>query len=194
MYDFVEGDLVERSPTQAVVAAGGVGYRLTIPVSTFDALPKSGRAKLLVHLYVREDVLRLYGFATVDERRLFTNLLSVQGIGPSMALAALNGMSVNDFRLAVVNEELAVLARVKGIGRKTAQRIVIELKRQMERELAERPVGGVRPSALTGDAVAAMIALGYKRSVSEAAVARAIEKLGRDAALELIIREALQQI
>jgi len=194
MFDYLEGDLVKRSPTQAVVATGGVGYRLTIPVSTFDALPESGRVKLRVHLYVREDVLRLYGFATEDERRLFTYLISVQGIGPGTAIAVLNGMSVNDFRLAVANEELDVLSCVKGIGRKTAQRIVIELKREMERELAERPAAGVRPLALTGDAVAAMLALGYKRSESERAVVRAVDKLGRDASLDRVIREALQQV
>lgn len=194
MFDYIEGDLAAKSPTQAIITTGGVGYRFTIPVSTFDALPGSGQAKLLVHLYVREDVLRLYGFATEDERRLFAYLLSVQGIGPGTAIAVLNGMSVNDFRLAVANEDLAGISRIKGIGRKTAQRVVIELKREMERELAERPVGGPPGLALSSDAVAAMLALGYRRSSSEAAVARALEKVGRDASLDQVIREALQQV
>ena len=194
MLDYIEGDLVSRSPTQAVIATGGVGYAFTIPVSSFDALPQSGRARLLVYLYVREDALRLYGFTTEDERRLFIYLLSVQGIGPGTALAVLNGMSVNDFRVAVAHEDLVSISRIKGIGRKTAQRVVLELKREMEREMLERPAGGPTVAGATGDAVAAMLALGYKRSASEKAVARAQKKLGPDAPTEQLIRNALQQI
>lgn len=194
MFDYVEGDLASRSPTQAVIEAGGVGYRFTIPVSTFDALPEQGRVRMLAYLYVREDIHRLYGFATEGERRLFTRLIGVQGIGPGTALAVLNGMAVEDFRRAVAGEELTVITGLKGIGRKTAERIVLELKRDMERELLERPAaGGVTPR-MVNDAVAAMLSLGYRRSRSETAVADAIKKLGREAKLEEVIREALQRV
>ena len=192
MFDYVEGELTGRSPAEAIIEAGGVGYRFTIPVSTFDALPQQGRFRMLAYLYVREDVHRLYGFATQGERRLFTRLIGVQGIGPSTALAVLNGISVDDFRRAVAEEKLLVISKVKGIGRKTAERIVVELKRDMERDLIERPAAGGIAAGVVGDAVAAMLSLGYKRSKSEEAVGRSVKKLGRDASLEQIIREALR--
>ena len=194
MFDYLEGDLVGKSPTQVVVATGGVGYRLTIPLSTFDALPRDGRVKLLVHLYVREAEMRLYGFAGEDERRLFVRLIAIQGIGPGTAIAVLNGMSVDDFHRAIVSEEISAIAKAKGIGRKTAERLIVELKGEMERELAERPVGRRAVAAPTSDAVAAMLALGYRRSVSEKAVTRALEALGRAASLEDVIRRALQEV
>lgn len=194
MYDFIEGDLIHKSPAQAVVSANGVGYRLTIPISTYEALPAGGRVRLLAHLQVREDALRLYGFATEDERAIFTHLISVSGVGPSTAIAVLNGISVDDFRRAVASEQVAVLCQVKGIGRKTAERIIVDLKREMERELTERPLTGKPGGAVTSDAIAAMLALGYTRSVAEKAVARAVDKVGYDAPLEQIVREALQQV
>jgi len=193
MFDHVQGNLVGKSPTEAVIATSGVGYRLTIPLSTFDALPESGQAKLFTYLHVREDALRLYGFATEDERRIFTSLLGVQGIGPGMGIAVLNGISADEFRQAVAGEDLATLARVKGIGRKTGQRIVLELKREMERQLLELPAGKPGVSSVTSDAVAAMLALGYRRSAAETAVAHALKTLATGASLEQIIREALQQ-
>jgi len=194
MYDHIEGELVSKSPAQAVIAAGGVGYSFTIPISTFDALPERGRAKLLAYLHVREEILRLYGFASEKERKLFLRLISISGIGPSTALAILNGLTVDEFRRAVASEEVSTLCRVKGIGRKTAERIIVELRRDMERELLEEPEGRGGAVSLTADAVQAMLVLGYTRSASEAAVTRALEKVGRDATPEQLVREALQQV
>jgi Holliday junction DNA helicase RuvA len=193
MYDYIEGELVSKSPAQAVIAAGGIGYRFTIPISTFTALPERGRAKLLTYLHVREDALKLYGFASEKERKLFVRLIGVSGIGPGTAMAILNGLSVDGFRRAVAAEEVATLCRVKGIGRKTAERVIVELRREMERELLEEPEARGAAS-VTADAVAAMIALGYTRSVSEAAVERALDKLGRGANLEQVVRRALQEV
>jgi Holliday junction DNA helicase RuvA len=192
MFDHIQGELVSKTPTQAVISAGGVGYAFTIPLSTFDALPPRGAARLLVHLHVREDALKLYGFATEDERRLFTQLISISGIGPTTAVTILNGISVEDFRQAVAGEQAALLCKVKGVGRKTAERIIVELKAEMEREIIERPAGRKTDIVLTADAVAAMTALGYTRSAAENAVARAVEKLGRQAPLEELVREALR--
>ena len=194
MYDHIQGDLVSKSPTQAVISAGGVGYRLTIPLSTFDALPGSGAAKLFVHLQVRDDALKLYGFATEAERRLFTQLTGVSGIGPNTAIAVLNGIRPEDFRRAVAAEKADELCRIKGIGRKTAERIIVELKRDMERELIEETGLTAGARGAVSDAVAAMLALGYTRSSAEKAVTRALEKLGREAPPEQVVREALQQV
>jgi holliday junction DNA helicase RuvA len=194
MYDHIEGELVFKSPAQAVIAAGGVGYRFTIPISTFAALPDHGHARLLTYLHVREEALKLFGFASEKERKLFVRLISVSGIGPGTAMAILNGLSVDEFRRAVAAEEVSTLCRVKGIGRKTAERVIVELRREMERELLEEPVARGAAGSLTTDAVAAMLALGYTRSAAEAAVLRALEKLGRDANLEQVVRQALQQV
>ena len=139
MYDHIEGELVFKSPAQAVIAAGGVGYRFSIPISTFAALPDRGRAKLLTYLHVREDVLKLFGFASEKERKLFVRLIGVSGIGPGTAMAILNGLSVDEFRRAVAAEEVSTLCGVKGIGRKTAERVIVDLRREMERELLEEP-------------------------------------------------------
>ena len=194
MYDHIQGDLVSKSPTQAVISAGGVGYRLTIPLSTFDALPGSGAAKLFVHLQVRDDALKHYGFATEAERRLFTQLTSVSGIGPNTAIAVLNGIRPDDFRRAEAAEKADELCRIKGIGRKTAERIIVELKRDMERELIEETGLTAGARGAVSDAVAAMLALGYTRSSAEKAVTRALQKLGHEAPLEKVVREALQQV
>jgi Holliday junction DNA helicase RuvA len=194
MYDHIEGELVFKSPAQAVIAAGGVGYRFSIPISTFAALPERGRAKLLTYLHVREDVLKLFGFASEKERKLFVRLIGVSGIGPGTAMAILNGLSVDEFRRAVAAEEVSTLCGVKGIGRKTAERVIVELRREMERELLEEPATRGAAGNLNADALAAMLALGYTRSVSEAAVLKAMEKLGRDANLEQLVRQALRQV
>jgi len=197
MFDYLQGKLASKSPTEAVIAAGGVGYRLTIPLSTYDALPDDGDAKLLVYTHVRAEVLRLYGFYTEDERRVFTSLLDVQGIGPSTAISVLNSMPVNEFRRAVAHEDVATISRAKGIGRKSAQRIVIDLKREMEKQISEAAPAAEGVSVgvgITSDAVAAMLALGYRRSAAERAVDRALKRLGGDAALEDVIRQALGEV
>ncbi len=192
MFDHIQGELTSRTPAQAVLSAGGVGYAFTIPLSTYDALPPGGQARLLAYLHVRDDALKLYGFATEDERRLFTQLLGVGGIGPTTAISILNGITVEDFRQAVAQEEAGILCKIKGVGRKTAERIILELKSAMEREIVERPGARKGDVVLTADAVAAMLALGYTRSAAEGAVARAVEKLGRQAPLEHLVREALR--
>jgi len=194
MYDYVEGELVSKRPAQVVLETGGVGYRFTVPLSTSDVLPDGGRVKLFAYLHIRDEELRLYGFATEDERSLFLRLTAVSNIGPGTALTVLSGMTVNDFRRAVAREDLPALCRVKGIGRKTAERIVVELRAQMQRELVELPPEGLRASALVSDAVAAMLALGYRRSDSEKAVRRALDRLGAKANLEELVRAALQQV
>lgn len=194
MYDYVEGEVASKSPTQVVLSVNGVGYRFVVPLSTYDALGSAARARLLAYLYVREDVLRLYGFATEDERRLFARLIGISGIGPGTAIALLNGMSVAEFRAAAAREDATPIQRVKGIGPKIARRIVLEMTDEMGRELLEQRADGAPVSALTSDAVAAMLALGYKRSASERAVARAFDSLGREAPLAAVIRKALHEV
>lgn len=195
MYEYVEGELVSKSPTTAVIDAGGVGYRLHIPLSTYRRLPDKGRTKLLTHFYLREDTQRLYGFATDAERDVFSRLLSVPKVGPVLALAVLSGLSLAQLRDAVENRRPEILSRVKGIGPATAERLVQELHRDPLPGLgavASLPSG---PAAdTTRDAVSALLTLGYQRSSAERAADKALKKLGQDASLEDVVTEALRAV
>ncbi|HEY2140224.1 MAG TPA: Holliday junction branch migration protein RuvA [Chthoniobacterales bacterium] len=130
MITFLQGKLVSALPTQAIVDVAGVGYEIFIPLSSYDKLPAAGQAvQVLTHLHVREDAHILYGFMTAAERDLFRLLVNnVSGIGPKLALAVLSGMSVSNFKSAVVNADIASLSKISGLGKKTAERIVLELK------------------------------------------------------------------
>src|SRR3954468_4541025 len=130
MITFLDGKLASALPTQAIVNVGGVGYEILIPLSSYDKLPAAGQpVRILTHLHVREDAQILYGFMTAAERDLFRLLVNnVSGIGPKLALAVLSGMSVNNFKTAVVNSDVTALSKITGLGKKTAERIILELK------------------------------------------------------------------
>lgn len=192
MYDHLTGALRTKQPTRAVIEVGGVGYELTIPLSTFEALPQDGETTLYTHLHVREDSLRLYGFANPDERRFFRRLLDVGGIGPAVALSILSSTRYADFREAVVGENLPALTRLKGVGRKLAQRIVLDLKDALEKEAPDLP-DKVRPElvGVRDDAVAALLTLGFKQASAAKEVDRILAGKGEPPALEDIVRRAL---
>jgi Holliday junction DNA helicase RuvA len=180
MITFLEGTLVESLPTQIVVAVQGVGYQVLIPLSSFDRLPAPGQpVKILTHLQVREDAHILYGFMSAAERDLFRLLVQhVSGIGPKTALDILSGMSVTNFKAAVVNGDAGLLAKCKGIGKKTAERIVVELKDKVGIAAAwEAASAGHAPTpeeAHINDAVLALISLGYKQVDAHKAVRAAL--------------------
>jgi holliday junction DNA helicase RuvA len=176
MITHLSGTLVESLPTQIVVDVGGVGYHVLIPLSSYDRLPAAGsQLKILTHLAVREDAHVLYGFTSAAERDLFRLLVNhVSGIGPKTALDVLSGTSVTSFKAAVVAGDIAALSRIKGIGKKTAERIVVELKDKVGIAAAwEAASAGHAPSAedvKVNDAVLALIALGYKQVDAHKAV------------------------
>jgi len=196
MIGSLRGRLVAKHPPALVVDVGGVGYELEAPMSTFYALPALGEeVRLHTHLVVREDAHLLYGFSTEGERRLFRHLLRVTGIGPKIALALLSGMSVDAFLLCVESDDVETLVRVPGIGRKTAERLVVEMRDRI-RALGEAvPAAGdvaiVRPSqgGPAAEAFAAMVALGY-RPAEVTRLLKSVEAQG--ASTEDIIREALK--
>jgi Holliday junction DNA helicase RuvA len=198
MITFLEGTLVEALPTHIVVAVHGVGYQVQIPLSSFDRLPALGAIlKILTHLQVREDAHILYGFTSAEERDLFRLLVEhVSGIGPKMALAVLSGMSVPAFKAAVVNEAVAEISRVKGVGKKTAERIVLELKDKVGVAAAWEAASGKQAegTAEMNDAVLALISLGYKQVDAHKAVKQVLEvEPGRKTAEE-IVRKALKTL
>lgn len=183
MIHHLNGTLVESLPTQIVVDVGGVGYHVLIPLSSYDKLPTPGtQIKILTHLTVREDAHILFGFMTASERDLFRLLVQhVSGIGPKTALDVLSGTTVTAFKAAVVAGDTAALSRIKGIGKKTAERIVVELKDKVGIAAAwEAASSGHAPSAeevKVNDAVLALIALGYKQADALKAVRTAEIKL-----------------
>ncbi len=175
MIGFLRGRLAVKQPPMLLVDVGGVGYELEAPMSTFYGLPATGETvTLFTHLVVREDAHILYGFGTESERRLFRALLKVSGVGPKIALGVLSGASVDDFVRIIEAEDVAMLTRIPGIGRKTAERVIIEMRDSVQKLGAAAVAGGAGPSALAagagagvagspqGEAFSALIALGYK--------------------------------
>jgi Holliday junction DNA helicase RuvA len=198
MITFLEGTLEEALPTQIVVAVHGVGYQVLIPLSSFDRLPALGaRIKILTHLQVREDAHILYGFMSTEERDLFRLLVEhVSGIGPKLALAVLSGMSVLNFKAAVVNNAVTEISRVKGVGKKTAERIVLELKDKVGVAAAWEAASShqAEGTAEINDAVLALISLGYKQVDAHKAVKQAVESEPGRKTTEDLIRRALKSL
>jgi holliday junction DNA helicase RuvA len=197
MITFLEGTLEEALPTQIVVAVQGVGYQVYIPLSSFDRLPQPGaRVKVLTHLQVREDAHILYGFMTADERDLFRLLVEhVSGIGPKTALAVLSGMSVGAFKAAVVNNAVTEISRVKGLGKKTAERVVLELKDKVGVAAAWEAASSAQAGHTEmNDAVLALISLGYKQVDAHKAVKNLLEADPGQKSAEELVRRALKAL
>jgi Holliday junction DNA helicase RuvA len=191
MIEYLEGILAAKEPVAAVIDVGGVAFSLSISLQTFDALPAAGeRVRLLAHLHVREDALQLFGFARAEERRLFRQLQSISGIGARMALNILSGIAPDDLRLRVSTGDVGALTRIPGIGKKTAERIVVELRDTFAKGMdeKERAAAGGRLSA-RDEAMMALQALGYSRPASEKALAgstKLLEGEGSPGASEMI--------
>ena len=192
MIGFVRGKLVIKSPPHLTVDVGGVGYDIEAPMSTFYTLPAVGSdVRLLTHLVVREDAHILYGFGTQEERLLFRNLLKVSQIGPKLALAILSGVSVEGFATLVKLQDTAALTRIPGVGRKTAERVLMEMRDRLEALNAATLSGAVpmMPSSIEGEAWTALVALGYK----PAEVTQMLKPFaGSGGTTEDLIRRALQ--
>jgi Holliday junction DNA helicase RuvA len=192
MIGSVRGRIASKTPPQLTVDVGGLGYELEAPMSTFFLLPAVGEeVRLLTHLVVREDAHILYAFATENERRLFRSLIKVSGVGPKIALALLSGINVEAFALCVQNEDIAALTRVPGIGRKTAERLVVEMRDRLG-PAAEPGVSAAASTQLPSpeaEAFGALVALGYK----PAEATRLLKAAGPGThSTEELIRRALQ--
>jgi holliday junction DNA helicase RuvA len=199
MITFLEGKLVSALPTQATVDVNGIGYEVFIPLSSYDKLPTVGQAiRILTHLAVREDAHILYGFMTVPERDLFRLLVNnVSGIGPKLALAVLSGMSVSNFKTAVVNSDITAISTISGLGKKTAERIVLELKDKLGVAAAwEAATAAHAPTPeqeQANEAVLALIALGYKQVDAHKAV-RDLQTQGQAKSAEELVKLALKKM
>jgi Holliday junction DNA helicase RuvA len=199
MIGFLHGKVVDALPTHVTIDVNGVGYDVLIPLSSYDKLPEAGQeVKMLTHLAVREDAHVLYGFMTTAERDLFRLLINtVSGIGPKIALNILSGMNVTVFRGAVANSDVKALAQISGVGKKTAERIIVELKDRIgaagawEAASAQRALSPMDQKI--NDAVLALMALGYKQVEAHDTVRAAVGALGEKATLEEVVRACLKK-
>ncbi|MFT5114439.1 MAG: Holliday junction DNA helicase RuvA [Parasphingorhabdus sp.] len=196
MIGFLEGRLVQKQPPQLLVNVSGVGYEVEAPMTTFYDLPDTGANVLLhIHMQVREDAHRLYGFSTRAQRDLFRMLLKVNGVGPRVALAILSGLRVEEFHQCVMQGDITALTRVPGIGRKTAERLLIEMRDKLE-DISNTSIESSMSSTgiatdPVSEAVSALIALGYKPTEAS----RVVQSINHeDATSESLIRQALSSL
>jgi Holliday junction DNA helicase RuvA len=194
---YLEGKLIEKNPTHLILDVNGVGYSVNIPVSSYGRLGEIGETiKILTHQHVREDELRLYGFSTKPEKELFELLISVNGVGPRVALGILSSISVEDFQRSVLEEDFDVLTHISGVGKKTAQRLIVELKEKLTK-VDLRAEKGVEVKERIGvsvedEAVLALVSLGYNKFDARKAVEKVSSESKESLPIEELIKRALQ--
>jgi len=209
MIAHLSGTLLSKQATSVILDVGGVGYEITIPVSTFYELEDPGSTvQLRIYTHVREDALQLYGFKTARERELFTRLISVSGIGPKLGITLLSGMSADEMIASIRTNNLARLTLIPGVGRKTAERLVMELRdkvaslssAELEEELGTKtPAGAPLPTedSMRSDVLSALLNLGYQRTSAEKVVNSAFDEgadESGDVSVELILRRSLRKL
>jgi holliday junction DNA helicase RuvA len=191
MIAHLRGRLLAKRPNHAIVEAGGVGYDVTISVPTFSDLPQLGsEVALHIHTHVREDALALYGFLRPSEKQIFEKLISVSGIGPKLAITILSGMPADEMALAIRGNDVPKLTRIPGIGKKTAERMVLELRDKLPKEALGEVTVLSATSPVEEDVLSALVNLGYQRPVAERALATA-SKNGKGVSFDVMFREAL---
>lgn len=197
MIAYLKGILAHKSPDFVIIDVNGVGYGLSVSLNTFYQLPEPGRDVFLhTYTYVREDILQLYGFGTTEEKRLFLELIAISGVGPRVALHILSGMSPEEFHQTVIEHNVKRLQKIPGVGKKTAERILLELKHKLKvpEEISKGLPAGADESSITADAMSALMNLGYKQNEAHNAISRAYKKLGKNASLEDLLKEALRSM
>ena len=205
MIAHLSGTLLAKQPTSAIVDVGGVGYEVVIPLSTFYELGENGsQVQLRIYTHVREDALQLYGFKTARERELFLQLISVNGVGPSLAIKLLSGMNADEMIASIRTNNLVRLVAIPGVGRKTAERLVVDLRDKiaalsspaLEEEFVAKAVAAgelASTESMRDDAMSALANLGYQRAAAEKAVKNAIDE-GGDLSVEVILRRSLRSL
>ncbi len=189
------GKLTAKAPEEIILDVGGVGYHVFIPLSTFYELPERGEVLTLhIHTAFRENALELYGFLTLKEKAMFRMLLGVSKIGPKLAQNILSGISADELTTAIISGNILKLNSIPGIGKKTAERMVLELKDKVPKVQAAEQEPVTAPAEIFDDALSALLNLGYKRPESERTVKRALHEIGRDGQLEDIIRLSLKYL
>ena len=196
MISHLKGILYRKSPTEIVVDVNGVGYAVSIPLSTYEKLGETGFAvTILTYTYVREDILQLYGFATEAEREIFRLLISVSGIGPKIAQGILSGVQPNELQNLIAQANVSALTAIPGVGRKTAERLIVELRDKIAKLDSGSLSSGSTDAAhgIRAEALMALISLGYNRATAEKAIRTALQELnGKEASIQELLKQALK--
>ena len=197
MIGYIEGKLSVKTPVLIVIDVGGVGYEMHISLTTYNQINKIGeKQKIFTYLYVREDKLELYGFAAEDEKGFFKTLISISGIGPSVAIRILSAIKADRFKAAVINEDVGILTTIPGIGKKTAQRIIVELKDKIgiltEKESAYLAGKSPEERSVIDDSISALVSLGYSRAIAQKAVDKVLAETKEEIKIEDLIRKSLK--
>ncbi|HEU4716853.1 MAG TPA: Holliday junction branch migration protein RuvA [Bacteroidia bacterium] len=195
MFNHFEGKITMKTPTYTVVDCGGVGYLMNISLHTYSRIPDSGNFRLFAHLAVREDAMVLYGFADEEEREIFRQLISVSGVGPGTARMILSSMSPSEIVQAIHAGNVSALRSVKGIGEKSAQRIIIDLKGKMGKGtegISAVSFGG--DNKMRDEALTALVTLGFARNVAEKAIDKALASEGKAVSVEHLLKIALKNL
>lgn len=194
MIAYLEGKLTEKEPTHLVLDVQGIGYLIKISLNTYSALKDKSECRILTHLHIKEDSHTLFGFATENERQIFLNLLGISGVGPATCLMILSSLGPEELQIAISNEDLNAIQSIKGIGSKTAQRIILELKDKIRRdELMEKSLDLSHPThnTIRNEALTALVTLGFNKSVAEKNIATILQR-EKDISLEELIKLSLK--
>ena len=195
MIAFLEGKLALKEPTHVIIDVNGVGYEVKISLSTFGKIKDKEAVRLATWLHIKEDAHTLYGFAQPEEKKVFLQLISVSGIGPAIALTALSSMDPDEIRSAILAENAGTIESIKGIGKKTAQRLILELKDKIGKETVPSTPGTLSVSShntLREEALSALVTLGIARNAAEKAVSHVLKQEGKNVTLEELIKLALK--
>ncbi|HHB78578.1 MAG TPA: Holliday junction branch migration protein RuvA [Saprospiraceae bacterium] len=195
MITYIKGDITFRSPSYIIIEAAGIGYHVHISLNTYSALEKVNKGKILTYLLVREDAQSLYGFATEAERGLFLHLISVSGVGASTAQVMLSAMTPDEIRAAIIGEQLAILTKIKGIGTKTAKRIILDIKDKLAKESTGTPIATtLTNNTMREEALSAMLALGFNKSLAQRSLNRILKARPDVENVETLIKLALKEM
>ncbi|MGE6220159.1 Holliday junction branch migration protein RuvA [Nubsella zeaxanthinifaciens] len=194
MYEYIDGKLTFKGPTYIVVETGGVGYHINISLNTYAALGENERCKIYTWLHVKEDAHTLYGFADEGERRLFLHLISVSGIGPTTCRMMLSSITPNEIQQAIVSADVALIQKIKGIGAKSAQRIVLELQDKLKKEGIESLISMPIHNTIKDEALSALIMLGFSKQAAEKALDNVLKKADGELTVEQMIKQALKNL
>ena len=194
MYAYIDGRLTFKCPTYIVVETGGVGYHINISLNTYAALGSAERCKIYTWLHVKEDAHTLYGFADEGERRLFLHLISVSGIGPTTCRMMLSSITPNEIQQAIVGADVALIQKIKGIGAKSAQRIILELQDKLKKEGIESLISMPNHNTIKDEALSALIMLGFSKQVAEKALDNVMKKSDGELTVEQMIKQALKNL
>ena len=193
MYEYIEGKLIERNPTCCVVETGGIGYFIQITLTTFSLLNSGNTVKLFLHQVVREDAHLLFGFSTKAEREMFRLLLTVSGVGANTSRMMLSSLTSDDIQQAILGGNIAVLQSIKGIGAKTAQRIIIDLRDKISKEKLSVELFPVQDNRLKDEALSALVILGFNKGEADKVIGK-ILLANRNLSLEDLIKKALKEL